>query len=435
MATMATMDLPCATQATMSASLSCFIFEGAAYNIIFLGRILPAVGKDALVVPFGIIFNIVWGLALASYARAHLADPGRLPKRWEEFVHSVGEGLPVAHPRPEWQPGQATFCERCGIPRPERAHHCAACKICVLRMDHHCAWIDNCVGFKNHKFFFLLVIYACLASIIALVTSLPELILCIIHLTGIENGLGFSPVERLHNARKTDVLSFVVSGVLSLFFVVLFVPMVLTHIPMATRNETAIESNYSNMPNPFDQGTPLANLAQIFGQCGPDWILPVRPLRPLSDGVAFPRRHGLLDGSRPQLLGELFEAEDLLPKEATEEIERVWRTRYSVRKELLSPRAGIQVEEGPLTSLARWWSGAACTRPVSPGRGAGAVANGSPGVRATARTPDSANHLGSKRELALGSNVIASRRSSSVESLPGRENLEHSGGRGAAVAA
>lgn len=437
------MDLPCATQATMSASLSCFIFEGAAYNIIFLGRILPAVGKDVLVVPFGIIFNVVWGLALVSYARAHLADPGKLPRRWEEFVHAVGEALPLAPPRPEWQPGQATFCERCGIPRPERAHHCATCKCCVLRMDHHCAWIDNCVGFKNHKFFFLLVIYACLASVIAFATSLPEFVLCLIYLTGIEDGLGLSPVERLHNARKTDLLSFVVSGVLSLFFVVLFVPMVLTHIPMATRNETAIESNYSNMPNPFDQGSRVANVAQIFGKFGPDWIFPVQPLRPLTDGVAFPRRHGFQYGSRPQSLDELFEAEDLLPKEATEEIERVWRNRYSVRKDLLSPRGGMQAEDGPLTSLARWWSGAACARPqpVSPGRGLGAVPGGGAGVRTTARTPDS--NFGSKRELALGSNMqYASRtiRSSSLESLPGREtksstDSEQQGGRGAAAAA
>jgi len=251
----------------------------------------------------------------------------------------------------------------------------------------------------------------------------------------------------LHNARKTDLLSFVVSGVLSLFFVVLFVPMVLTHIPMATRNETAIESNYSNMPNPFDQGSRVANVAQIFGKCGPDWILPVRPLRPVSDGVAFPRRHEQ-DETRPQLLDELFEAEDLLPKEATEEIERVWRNRYSVRKDLLSPRSGLQAEEGPLTSLARWWSGAgaACVRPASPGRACGAVRGGGAGVRATTRNPDS--NFGSKRELAIGtkmnyaskrSSSYASKRSSSMESLPGESksatDSEQQDGRSPAAAA
>ncbi|KAF4703027.1 Palmitoyltransferase zdhhc15, partial [Perkinsus olseni] len=34
----------------------------------------------------------------------------------------------------------------------------------VLKMDHHCPWIYNCVGFGNHKYFFLLLLYATVAA-------------------------------------------------------------------------------------------------------------------------------------------------------------------------------------------------------------------------------------------------------------------------------
>merc|ERR550539_1408965 len=56
--------------------------------------------------------------------------------------------------------GDRRHCKWCAKYKPDRCHHCRVCRVCVLRMDHHCPWIYNCVGFRNHKYFYLLLFYA-----------------------------------------------------------------------------------------------------------------------------------------------------------------------------------------------------------------------------------------------------------------------------------
>lgn len=52
-----------------------------------------------------------------------------------------------------------TFCRKCNKKRPLRTHHCSICDKCIIRMDHHCPWINNCIGIKNYKMFYLLILY------------------------------------------------------------------------------------------------------------------------------------------------------------------------------------------------------------------------------------------------------------------------------------
>lgn len=50
------------------------------------------------------------------------------------------------------------YCTVCNVEQPIRSKHCKDCKRCVAMYDHHCPWTGNCVGEKNHCFFYTFLI-------------------------------------------------------------------------------------------------------------------------------------------------------------------------------------------------------------------------------------------------------------------------------------
>jgi hypothetical protein len=87
---------------------------------------MPAVGL-AWSSAESISFHIITGLAIISYYRGVVTDPGRIPgsPEWEkENADKKSEGL--------------RFCSREKKWKPERTHYCSALGRNVLRMDHMC---------------------------------------------------------------------------------------------------------------------------------------------------------------------------------------------------------------------------------------------------------------------------------------------------------
>jgi len=128
----------------------------------------------------------------------------------------------------------------------------------------------------------------------------------------------------------------------------LLVPLLLTHVPNAMRNLTMIEENYDNMPNPFEQGTSARNLAQVFGSYGIDWLLPILPRKPVSDGVSYARTDEILG---PDGLPE--PVEDCYAPGGFQSLENVWKQRYHVK---MDPK-DMEADSGPLSTMSRWLTG------------------------------------------------------------------------------
>merc|ERR1712014_109315 len=87
-----------------------------------------------------------------------VTDPGWIPYTWDNLPPDV-EMIEKKKSNNEYR-----FCQKEGKYKPDRSHFCSPMQRNVLRMDHYCPWLSNCVGYYNHKYFFLFLLYTSLAS-------------------------------------------------------------------------------------------------------------------------------------------------------------------------------------------------------------------------------------------------------------------------------
>jgi len=132
---------------------------------VLLSELLPYY-TTTFVSPFAIfhlllssflLFNILF-----NYYMCIFTPPGSTPDLHPDEVAQV-EALLKSEQNISVKRGEgfSKVCKFCKKPKPPRSHHCHICRRCVLRMDHHCPWVSNCVGFYNHRYFVLFLLYLC----------------------------------------------------------------------------------------------------------------------------------------------------------------------------------------------------------------------------------------------------------------------------------
>lgn len=68
------------------------------------------------------------------------------------------------------------LCPDCVAIRTSRSRHCSVCGHCVERFDHHCPWINNCVGLRNHNYFFVYILFQALLVLITFSQGIRALV-------------------------------------------------------------------------------------------------------------------------------------------------------------------------------------------------------------------------------------------------------------------
>jgi len=240
---------------------------GTIIGILYTGFVnvyLPASGLT-MTSGISILFHSLMLLAVTSYYKGVVVDPGQIPESWTSLPHVAS--MLVEKKR---KTGAFRWCQKEEKYKPDRAHFCTPMGRNILRMDHYCPWLVNCVGFHNHKYFFLFLLYTTLAT----------------------NLVGYSIGKMFLTTWVTAGNAFFgwevecMTGVLS----VCITPFFLFHCWLISKNMTTIEfcetrRGQQGYESPYDINL-YVNLKTVLGTNPFLWLLPVAS-KPICDGMVF----------------------------------------------------------------------------------------------------------------------------------------------------
>ena len=86
---------------------------------------------------------------------------------------------------------QLNYCNTCYVVRPPRTSHCSICDNCVERFDHHCTYLGTCIGKRNFKYFYFLLLFLNISGIFQIGYNLYTLVLEIKNKEEKSNGIIF----------------------------------------------------------------------------------------------------------------------------------------------------------------------------------------------------------------------------------------------------
>lgn len=232
-----------------------------------------------------IVFHILTLMLLYCYLQSILVNPGNIPEtpEWMYPTHRTSDPSPAMNLQETKRSGDRRHCKWCGKFKPDRCHHCRVCRVCVLKMDHHCPWIYNCVGFGNHKYFFLLLFYSALCCHWIIWTMLESV------KAAIHNDESFAEMFLLLFGES---LGFFLGMLITAFF--------FFHIWLMMKSMTTIEfcekqlrqsSDGGYSPSVYSRGIE-GNLKAVLGPNPFLWLLPVG--LPQGDGLTFVSESTLL---------------------------------------------------------------------------------------------------------------------------------------------
>ncbi|ORM41898.1 putative protein S-acyltransferase 16 [Babesia sp. Xinjiang] len=222
-----------------------------------------------------IITHVLCLLFLVSYVLCATVDPGRVPDTVEWKVYPGSDKHVIPSLCETKKSGDRRVCKWCCHYKPDRAHHCRVCGRCVLKMDHHCPWVHNCIGWANHKYFYLSLFYASTLSSVIAILSFPT-VRHVLH----------TPM-----VPTSEVVMLLIGEVLSSIYAIVCGLFLCFHVWLMCEAYTTIEFCEKRSHNimwpqrSLWSGSLFDNISCVLGRNPFLWLIPVD--NRLGDGVTF----------------------------------------------------------------------------------------------------------------------------------------------------
>ncbi|EDV20178.1 uncharacterized protein TRIADDRAFT_32479, partial [Trichoplax adhaerens] len=141
------------------------------------------------------------------------------------------------------------WCDTCHFYRPPRTSHCSICDSCVEGFDHHCPWLHNCIGRRNYRYFFILLLSITAYGIIVCTLTVIHIIYAASNGDEIAFPYPFNTCLSISGLMLVPVIG------LTGFHCYL--------VPFNKSTNEYITQKFNNIPNPYDRGC-LNNLIYMF---------------------------------------------------------------------------------------------------------------------------------------------------------------------------
>ena len=122
-----------------------------------------------------IIYSFFYIIEIICMILGCCTDPGILPRQGIDFYYATNR--PLLRKVVNGYKIILVYCYSCSLYRPPRTSHCSICDNCVERFDHHCQWLGTCIGKRNYRYFYTLIISLFFSGMVEIISGLYYIII------------------------------------------------------------------------------------------------------------------------------------------------------------------------------------------------------------------------------------------------------------------